>query len=86
MAAYLGQGAVAPCILLLAVQADLDALAQESKGPCEHVPRWARQPVVHREFSGPDAGGVVTSAPDTCNLSSWLPSYLRAGGELEQEG
>lgn len=31
------------------------------------------------KFSGPDAGGrVVSSAPDTCNLSSWLPSYLRA--------
>lgn len=35
------------------------------------------------KFSGPDAGGgVVTSAPDTCNLSSWLPSYLRAQGRV----
>ena len=35
------------------------------------------------KFSGPDVGGkVVTSAPDTCNLSSWLPSYLRAQGRV----
>lgn len=35
------------------------------------------------KFSGPDAGGkVVTSAPDTCNVSSWLPSYLRAQGRV----
>jgi len=35
------------------------------------------------KFSGPDAGGrVVSSAPDTCNLSSWLPSYLRAQGRV----
>lgn len=35
------------------------------------------------KFSGPDAGGkVVTSAPDTCNVSSWLPSYLRAQGTV----
>lgn len=33
MAPYLGQGAVPPCIPLLAVQADLDALAQKEHGP-----------------------------------------------------
>ena len=38
------------------------------------------------KFSGPDAGGrVVSSAPDTCNLSSWLPSYLRAQGRVGTE-
>lgn len=33
MVPYLGQGAVLPCIPLLAVQADLDALAQKKHDP-----------------------------------------------------
>ena len=53
MVPYLGQGAVAPCVPLLAVQADLDALAQKEHGPHEHVPRWARAPVMHHEVQWP---------------------------------
>ena len=53
MAAYLGLGAVAPCIPLLAVQADLDALAQEEQGPHEHSPHWSPAPVVHCEVQWP---------------------------------
>lgn len=34
------------------------------------------------KFSGPDAGGGGHLSPDTCNLSSWLPSYLRAQGRV----
>lgn len=33
MVTYLGQGAVSPCIPLLAIQANLDALAQKQHGP-----------------------------------------------------
>lgn len=50
---YLGQGAVTPCVPLLAVQADQDALAQKEHGPYEHVPRRAGVLVVHREVQQP---------------------------------
>ena len=46
---YLGQGTVLPCIPLLAVQADLDALAQKQHGPHQHVPRWPCVLVMHHE-------------------------------------
>lgn len=49
MVLYLGQGAVPPCKPLLAVQADLDALAQKQHGPHQHVPRWTLVPVMHHE-------------------------------------
>jgi hypothetical protein len=50
---YLGQGTVPLRIPLLAVQADLNALAQKEQGPQKHIPCWARVPVVHGEVQQP---------------------------------
>lgn len=50
---YLGQGTVSPSIPLLAVQADLDALAQEEKDPHQDIPGRACVLVVHGEVQQP---------------------------------
>lgn len=44
------QGAVALSIPLLGIQTDQDPLAQEERGPHDHVPDWSLPPIVEDEI------------------------------------